>query len=802
MVAVPRPKAHRQRTIGFLGTGLTTGMQTRMWQGAMGAARKHGVRLVFYPANPVHTTQRFYILSNVLYDLVDAAHIDGLIVWTGGLISYVGMADRERFFERYRSLPLVTVGGRLKDRPDLSVDNYHGMRTAIDHLLEVHGCRRIGIIRGPVGHPEADQRHQACVDALRAHGLDPDPALVAQGSFEVTVGGEMATAAINRWLRDAPVGLDAVVAATDYMALAALRAIETNGSRVPDDIAVVGFDDVDDSRASLPPLTTVRQPFYELGSQAAEALITLLNGESLPEQLSVPSQLVVRESCGCLSRSLSLAMAPIPEQTEAAPATRDTPHDGLLGELRAVGQAAALSPERLENLATLLLDNLSNGTPHQFLAALNRHLMETTASRFDVMAWQDVISVLRRHALSVANGELGRLGETIFNQARVLVAAASQRALIKQQLEAERQAGRLRDTSEALTTSFETRFLVDALNKHLPQLGFSSFYLSLYEDPQQPETWSRLILAHDDNQVIDLPPEGIRFPSSQLIPESLLPTRPAASIVVEPLYFRDQQLGLLVLEVGPTQGAVYESLRALISSALQGSQLLQQVQQRTEQLETAVTQTLVTAEEILIMGTQTAEHARRVADVAQQSVQVSRAGQETVATTVDSMQTIQQRVADIADSMAALAQQTRKIGEIIDSVKEIADQSKMLALNARIEAARAREEGRGFGVVANEMGYLAEQSRQSTFLVRDILAEIEKAAAAADKAVKAGSQGALHGVELASHAGEAIRELAATIDTAAQAALEIAASTQQQRQGMEGLVAAMQAIQQSAGINT
>ena len=101
-------------------------------------------------------------------------------------------------------------------------------------------------------------------------------------------------------------------------------------------------------------------------------------------------------------------------------------------------------------------------------------------------------------------------------------------------------------------------------------------------------TWSRLILAYENGQRLELPTDGPRFPTGRLVSDAVLPSPPATPVVVEPLYFGDEQLGFLVLEAGPMEGAIYENLRAQISSALQGSRLLQQVQQYTARLEQRV----------------------------------------------------------------------------------------------------------------------------------------------------------------------------------------------------------------------
>lgn len=211
----------------------------------------------------------------------------------------------------------------------------------------------------------------------------------------------------------------------------------------------------------------------------------------------------------------------------------------------------------------------------------------------------------------------------------------------------------------------------------------------------------------------------------------------------------------------------------------------------------AVTQTVATVEEVRATVQQTAKRARNVADASQESVTVSRSGERAVAETVESMDLIRSRVEDIANNILMLSERTQQIGEIIETVNSLADQSKLLALNASIEAARAGEEGKGFAVVAMEVRQLAEQSRDATARVRDILNEIQQATNSAVMVTEEGSKGAESGMSMAESAGKSIRELAATIEAAADAALQIAGSTNQQTNGMDQLAAAMRQIQQA-----
>jgi methyl-accepting chemotaxis protein len=166
------------------------------------------------------------------------------------------------------------------------------------------------------------------------------------------------------------------------------------------------------------------------------------------------------------------------------------------------------------------------------------------------------------------------------------------------------------------------------------------------------------------------------------------------------------------------------------------------------------------------------------------------------------MELIRQKVEGIAQTILELTKHTQQIGGIVNTVNDLAERSKLLALNASIEASHAGEQGKGFAIVAMEVRKLAEQSHEATMRVREILGEILNATNSAVAVTEEGSQGAKNGMQLVEHAGNVIQELTATIESAAQAAQQIVASSQQQFNGMEQLKSAMLQIRQASDQTT
>jgi LacI family transcriptional regulator len=195
-------------------------------------------------------------------------------------------------------VPFVLVGRYPDQRVDyVDVDNVSAARMATEHLIRL-GHQRIGTITGPLNMLQAQDRLTGYRQALEAHRIVPEEALIVEGDFTEASGST------GVW-RLLPASPTAIFVASDTMAIGALKALRQAGLRVPEDVALVGFDDVPIAAAVEPALSTVRQPIERLGSMATELLLTLIEDNATEEQASVhrivlPAELVVRQSCGAM----------------------------------------------------------------------------------------------------------------------------------------------------------------------------------------------------------------------------------------------------------------------------------------------------------------------------------------------------------------------------------------------------------------------------------------------------------------------------------------------------------------------
>lgn len=591
-------------TIGFLNaSGLEFFHQA--WRGVADVAREHNVNAISFVGQYVRDTKGFKAQANILYDLIDAEQLDGLVI-QNLMCNLLDPDETRQFYERYHPLPIVSLGRQsiIKGIPYVQSSGYEGMRQAIAHLIEVHDHRRIAFIKGLPNYRPHEERYQAYIDVLDEYGLSFDPARVAVPYNAAEMERlDWGLVALRRLLDEQKADFDALVTNDDRFAHNLLPEFQARGIRVPDDIALVSFDDEEGSHCLTPPLTTVPIPIYEMGRRAAKTLLAILEGLKVFDQvIDVPSdRLIVRQSCGCLDPKVTQMVAgPVVNTGAAEPLEINLvrQRERIVAKMiRAVDDSVLGLPSNwaeqlLDGFVAELITAMDDDAPNRFLSTLDKILRQVMAAEGDIGVWHQVISTLRRQLLPYLSiDETGALYrsrvEDLWLQAQAMIGEVAQRAQAYRALQAERRKRILNEIGSALATNFKLNNLVDILARELPRLGISQGYLALYEKPrpyrypQSAPEWSRLVLAFEEgtSQRVELETGGRRFLSRQLVPPEILPQQDPYNLIVQALYYQNEQIGFAVFELGPDEGGIYELLRAQISSALKGDLLFQEVQQ-------------------------------------------------------------------------------------------------------------------------------------------------------------------------------------------------------------------------------
>jgi DNA-binding LacI/PurR family transcriptional regulator len=219
---------------------------------------------------------------------------------TDGIIGYAdSLTEGDLRYYHHANFPVVLIYRSSPSNiaiPSVNVENKEAAKTIVDHLIEVHHRRRIIYLRGPNGQEDSYWRELGYRASLEAHHIPFDPELIWPGEFEREVAQ---TTMIELIL--AGIEFDAVFAGDDDAAFGVLAALREMGKRVPEDVSVAGFDDLRSSRYLTPSLTTVRAPTEEVGRVAATSMIDLIRGRQADPLTLLPTEIVIRNSCGCQS---------------------------------------------------------------------------------------------------------------------------------------------------------------------------------------------------------------------------------------------------------------------------------------------------------------------------------------------------------------------------------------------------------------------------------------------------------------------------------------------------------------------
>lgn len=285
----PHPAARnlatrRTNTIGLVLQEIGGDYYTPLLRGIEAACSETGFDLL------IHST-RARVPGNNPRRPLNELNTDGLLVFTDAL-------DTPEL-TRLNSMgfPVVLMHQSAPEGlsiPVVAIDNYSGAYRIVDHLVTAHNRSRIVFLRGPEHNEDSEAREKGYREALINHKIKPDPALITRGGFE----SESAFNAMKDLLaRD--IRFDAVFTGDDDSAIGVLEALKQAGLRVPEDVAVAGFDDSIFARLLSPPLTTVRAPIEEVGREAVVQLIHLIRGLEAEPVSVIPTEIVLRRSCGC-----------------------------------------------------------------------------------------------------------------------------------------------------------------------------------------------------------------------------------------------------------------------------------------------------------------------------------------------------------------------------------------------------------------------------------------------------------------------------------------------------------------------
>ncbi len=277
--------SRKSRVIGLLLNNLHNDFFVPLLNGVEAVVRQKGYNLI---VATYHANSR-----DQMQPPIGPHNTDGLLVFSDGLV------DDDLASWNSKGFPMVLVHRTpppCVPIPSVTVENIEITRMLVDHLIKIHGKRRILFLRGPADQEDSLKREMGYKSALQANGIPLDENLLLNGDFE----RDIAYKVMNEFLdREQRVAFDAVFTGDDDAAIGVLKSLHEHRIQVPQDVAVIGFDDLGFAPFLNPPLTTVRAPTERVGQIATERLFELLENHPSDDVITLPTEIIFRRSCGC-----------------------------------------------------------------------------------------------------------------------------------------------------------------------------------------------------------------------------------------------------------------------------------------------------------------------------------------------------------------------------------------------------------------------------------------------------------------------------------------------------------------------
>jgi DNA-binding LacI/PurR family transcriptional regulator/signal transduction histidine kinase len=578
------------KTVAFCTSSMTIRLSREIWAGIQEACEKIGVNTICYTGELLYPAdyETNQTGANVVYDFINPETVDGVIVYTADIGEKVGDARMQELCESFQGLPVVSIAWEIPSVPTILIDNYEGMYSLVEHLVVEHSYKRIAFVQGPPDNPEAVDRYKAYCDVLEKHHIDFDEQLVCPGDFNRFSGRD----AVDKLINQRKLNVDAIVSVDDETAVGVNEALKNLNLRVPEDIAIAGFDNEAMSGVMSSPLTTVEQPVYREGELALDTIIDIWNGKDAPAINKIPTELVIRSSCGCQERSFSGIPGITVESLES----------GVEDNLESISEemfesALQIAKEQdlninskdIKRLVTTLVNGHKTGYDREFSEILWTILRNISERGEFVSPVQTLLSKFHQLALKILHPSALIEFENILHRARILIGNIAEQVNGFLRIDAVEKLMNLGDINYIVNAHYERKktqeFFSEIADRNFNRLGIKQLHLVLYSDPEFPLMESQLIFSWEDGNEKEIVDEDVVFNTHQLLPARYEQMLREKHFTVCPLFFDKDQYGYIVSEIDPRDAMVCDILSWQISSAFYRVDLIERENERRSELE-------------------------------------------------------------------------------------------------------------------------------------------------------------------------------------------------------------------------
>ncbi|MBC8059392.1 MAG: GGDEF domain-containing protein [Clostridiaceae bacterium] len=595
---------NRRRTIGVLINSVDGFYQSPIWRGIKKVAEERNFDVLFFAGGALESTVGDEAQQNVIYDLVNTDKLDGLIVCSGLLLNYIGLDKFVEFIERYRDIPMVSIGIDIKDIPSVVFDNRKYMHLMVNHLIDHHNYSKIAFITGTSLNPDAVMRLEGYKDALKEHNMIFDKELVVEGDFhELSAAKAIDELMVHRNMKP-----EVIVASNDEMAIEAFYRLKQMGIEVGEHIALTGFDNVETVRSFYSAFTTIEQPIFEMASEAAKFIDLILDGEHVPQCTYLDGKLIIRESCGCcnilknktpiiLKGSLKEVTSYYKECEELENYLIKEQYNILDLIIRELGlpKVELVEYERsiINLLNSFIRDMKIKKTEGEFIKELKEILFHSIFVKKLDYSWNEALYSMRNLVISViTNYEALRIADEIFYLSSFLIGNVLRKRESIQQYNFKRMYIGTRDIMREFNFVRSVEELTKVIRAAMFWYGIKQCYLCVYDSPTTSlceanfklPSKAKLILGYNEGTLAEIQ----YVDTLDILPEQFIYQEKRNDLIFFPLVTGKDYFGYIAWDMNAVDEFVYENFREQIGNTLKIQRLFDERIKAEEQLNLAV----------------------------------------------------------------------------------------------------------------------------------------------------------------------------------------------------------------------
>ncbi|WP_049962784.1 GGDEF domain-containing protein [Ruminococcus sp. HUN007] len=581
--------------IGLYVSNLADDSVYSLCSGASSAAKELGANLLIFPGMHLNGDYNdplkspYYYQYNTIYELGRKINLDFLIIMAGIIGNTLSDEETLKFIENFPGIPVMTVAAEYENYHSIRLDNKTGLKKALNHLIHRHNCRNIGFVSGSRLNSDAEERRNVYVETMLENGLAIDKNLIVYGDFS-----ENSDNVVTELLNDNE-QIDAICFANDEMAKGGYRVLEKSGKfKVGKNISVVGFDNSKTAVELYPLLTTVNADNYSMGYKAVSMIPELLTAKE-PKHTVIPTNLIVRNSCGCKNTSYeNLSYIFADTKLSKSQLAEFTPKDYMnylfrdSSKLKIKKYFPGEKYDRIvqvfENFFEIVFDYGSFMKAKHYRKAVQNAVQEIIATGIlSIMPTDEIYNIIDivQYRLTTeysCDYEIGLVFSQIYREIATFNHTSRRREL-NYTVNSDTIINCI--VNDVIITGEASKQSLRPIMTRLSALGIDQSYMYLFDAPAEhkegtkfshPETISLIYSQHGD--VIHYFSENNRISPTDLLSDKHIDNSDGLPMIITPLFSNEEIYGILICSARPALYQYINKIGIQIGTALKYNSIL------------------------------------------------------------------------------------------------------------------------------------------------------------------------------------------------------------------------------------